>query len=282
MLQQRTIPAMISVKQINPAIPDLSKDHTMIDTVETAWDVEQDKRRLALLNNFGAAGSNAALILEESPAPEVDVTPASRGFVLGLSAKSSTALEDLRTSYLRALESPDVDDTFLADFAYTSTARRQQYDHRISVSGSSREEVVRNLRDAPTTRVIPSSSNAKTVFVFSGQGGQYVGMGSDLYKSSPLFADLVDECHEKLLSWGYPGIIEVFDPSQSTDGSCAKNMEVMQPAVFVLEYALAKLWMSWGLVPDAVVGHRYVPHVLLSRRLLMTLLLAVLENTLPW
>lgn len=273
MLQKQTIPAVISLKKLNPRIPPLSQDGTVIDTELTSWSAPSDgSPRLALLNNFGAAGSNGALILEEAPLqvlPKVEVPAA---FVLGVSADSETSAEELRASYLKHLNTVVDDERSLIDFAYTATARRQLHRYRLAVSGKTKEELTNALQSASFAEVAASSSG-KVLFAFSGQGGQYAGMGSGLYKASPLFRKLVDECEKKLVAWGYPGVLSIINPSGDASGS-SDDFQAFQSAVFVLEYALAQLWMSWGVQPGAVAGHRYGILISTSYNMLIALLSA--------
>ncbi|CAL1711886.1 unnamed protein product [Somion occarium] len=251
MFQNDVIPATISLKRLNPQIVPLHLDGTRIDTESCLWPKGQ-KKRLALLNNFGAAGSNAALLLEEPP--ELLTTPATLGnsVVLGLSCNSEEALVTLRTAYIRLLNDEVLDAPSLINIAYTSTARRQLYQYRVSVSGRSRRELVDKLENA---NFVDVEKPGKTIFVFSGQGSQYLGMGGDLYRTVAQFRRIVDECHAKLLSWNLPGVLHII----LRDGMLVHLENIhncsLQTAVFVLEYALACLWMSWGVNPDAVVGH---------------------------
>lgn len=255
MLQKRTIPAVISLKKLNPRIPPLSEDGTVIDTELTSWPAPRDgSPRLALLNNFGAAGSNGALILEEAPVQALSKLEMPAALVLGMSADSETAAEELRASYLKHLGAIADDERSLVDFTYTATARRQLHRCRLAVSGKTKEELVSALQNASFVEVSGSGAG-KVLFAFSGQGGQYAGMGADLYKASPLFREVVDECEKKLMAWGYPGVLNVINPTEDTSGS-SDDFQAFQSAVFVLEYALAQLWISWGIRPDAVAGHR--------------------------
>lgn len=254
MMRHRTIPRHISFKELNPRIPDLDIDNVRIDTEHAPWTCEEGKTRLALLNNFGAAGSNSALILEEyTPRPRIDA--ASGYLVLGLSCKSAEATEERRRTYVAHCEQAIHDDASLQDFAYSATARRELHAYRLAVSGRSKEELLTNLRNAKIVKTDPASD--KVVFVFSGQGSQYLGMGRDLYETLTVFARVVDECHPKLVLAGEPGIVDVFR-GVPAGGDEATHFRSSQAALFVLEYALAQVWMSWGVRPFAVVGHRCV------------------------
>lgn len=260
MLQHRTIPRHISFKTLNPRIPDLAVDNVCIDTQSTPWTSAEGKTRLALLTNFGAAGSNSALILEEHILPPRICAPAS-DFLLGLSCKSEAAAEERRRTYLSHLEHGIHDTALFQDFMYSATARRELHGYRIAVSGRSQAELLANLGSA---KIVKASPAENVIFVFSGQGSQYDRMGSDLYQHLPAFARIVDECHKKLVMAGCPGILDTFISGlhHSERGNEPIRFRSSQASLFVLEYALAQLWISWGVRPCAVMGHRCGSRVL--------------------
>ncbi|KAH9896595.1 ketoacyl-synt-domain-containing protein [Cubamyces lactineus] len=254
MLRERTIPRHISFKSLNPRIPDPSVDHVTIDTTTVPWESGRRHKRLALLTNFGAAGSNGALILEEH-IPPLRTVATDRPLVLGISCKTPAAAEQLRQAYLAHLGAMNDDTDSLQDFTYTATARRQLYHYRISASGTSREDIVAALRSAAVVEARPAT---EVIFVFSGQGSQYVGMGSDLYMRFPAFARIVDRCHEKLLAMDLRGVAESFrEEVRPVSEDAGAEFQIQQVALFVLEYALARLWMSWGIEPCAVAGQSF-------------------------
>ncbi|KAI0763960.1 ketoacyl-synt-domain-containing protein [Trametes elegans] len=247
MMRERTIPAHVSFKELNPRIPDLSVDNVLIDTTPAPWDCK-GPRRLSVLTNFGAAGSNGALVLEEYiPTPRPNA--ASRSIVVGLSCKTAGAAEQLREACIHHFENTVHDGAALQDLAYSTTARRQLYKYRVSASGYSKDEVLRNLRLAPVVQAQPNRS--KVVFVFSGQGSQHLGMGVDLYRQFATFARVVDECNAYLLAIRSVGVMDIFQGRATAEFMTSRSH---QEALFVLEYALARLWMSWGVRPCAVVG----------------------------
>ncbi|RDB14789.1 Non-reducing polyketide synthase terA [Hypsizygus marmoreus] len=253
MFQHQSIPRQISLKNLNPRIAPLESDNTVIDVVHTPWaPSHKGMTRVALLNNFGAAGSNTALLLEEHLKPQSVQEPPGMHYVFGLSAKDGAALDTLRSNYLLFLEQSK--NIRLADVAYTSTARRQLYDHRIAVSASSISDLMQKLPRALPARV--TAKSPRVVFVFSGQGGQYLGMGRSLYRTTPVFRQHIDECHHILLEAGFPGVRAIIDADTETSGlSTLQEFEAYQAAIFSLQYALAQLWIFWGLSPSAVVGH---------------------------
>ncbi|PBK78491.1 polyketide beta-ketoacyl-synthase [Armillaria solidipes] len=254
MIAHRTIPRLISLHDLNPHIAPLDTDNTIIDRDHAAWEPSPGgQTRMALLNNFGAAGSNTATLVEEfaRPSPvQLEAVP----LVFGLSAKTDTALEKLRAKYISWFQSSESTDERLVDIAYTSTSRRQLYEHRTAVAASTREELIEKLQKAKFVQ--SPSQDGKAVFVFSGQGAQYVEMGRTLYDSSPIFRSHIDECHSFLTASGFCGVLPIIAPGPHGTGLTeTEEFEAYQAAIFALEYALAKLWMSWGVKPTAVVGH---------------------------
>ncbi|KAI9069613.1 ketoacyl-synt-domain-containing protein [Trametes sanguinea] len=258
MMRERAIPRHVSFQKLNPRIPDLAVDNVRIDTTMVPWECRRDAR-LALLTNFGAAGSNGALMLQEYlPAGRLDFSQ--QPIVLGLSCKSAAAIEQRRQDFVSRLETLPDTTLPLKDFAYSATARRQLHEHRISVSGSNKSELLAALR---TAKVVEVRSPSKVIFAFSGQGTQYLGMAADLYQQIPLFGITVDECNGMLMKAGHPGIHAVFQRNGAANRASVVGafdplcFRALQAALFVLEYALARVWMSWGINPCAVVGHSY-------------------------
>ncbi|KAI8970630.1 ketoacyl-synt-domain-containing protein [Trametes punicea] len=254
MMRERTIPRHISFQRLNPSIPDLTIDNVRIDKENVPWQCRRETH-LALLTNFGAAGSNVALILEEYlPPPRQALTE--RDLILGLSCKSSAAAEQRRQAYMEKLKGTTEDKASLRDFAYTATARRQLHPYRLAASGGCKEELLASLHAAKIVEVRPCS---QVIFVFSGQGSQYVGMGADLYQHIPPFARIVDDCHKRLVASNSPGILDIFrKDDRHIDGTFDPLLfRSLQAALFVLEYALARVWMAWGVQPCAVVGHSF-------------------------
>ncbi|KAF8962959.1 polyketide beta-ketoacyl-synthase [Flammula alnicola] len=255
MFQHETIPQQIALRSLNPRIARLDSDKMAISTKNIFWSpVGERKTRIAIVNNFGAAGSNAALLVEEY-VPKSSRPPSAGGaaYVFGLSAKDRSALDALRSNFIVWLQSPANQKISLLDVAYTTTARRQLYPCRLAVSAANREDLIKKLDTAP---IFDETQPTPVVFVFSGQGSQYPGMGRSLYHSSLLFKRHIDECDRILTSFGFVGILSVI--TAEDEDPCLGNRidtEEQQSAIFSLEYALAKVWMSWGIQPIAVVGH---------------------------
>ncbi|KZP21464.1 putative polyketide synthase [Athelia psychrophila] len=256
MFQHQTIPRQILFSELNPEIAPLGLDHTVISTSHVRWPSTRGSNRFALLNNFGAAGSNAALLLEEYQ----DGSPAAVEFhehvMLGISAKTEKALMDMRSGYITWLQKPDNAKIALSDIAYTVTARRQIYPHRLALSVCDRQELVEQLTTAIPIHV--SNTADGVVFVFSGQGSQYIGMGASLYRTCPLFRQHIDECNSILIDANFSSILSIIMADEDAEDiglSRDATLEAYQTSIFAIEYSLAKVWMSWGISPVAVVGH---------------------------
>ncbi|KAK4174323.1 putative polyketide synthase [Triangularia setosa] len=263
-MREKKLPPQASFKTLNPRLKSISEHNIIIPTVLTDWKTKDKTPRRALLNNFGAAGSNAALILEEytggiqkrvknggKKAHKV----ARSSHILNISAKTPAALEHLRGEYINYIKTyPNVK---IEDLCYTATARKRNegYAHRISVLGSNMQQLESQLRQEEVTQVanLKAAGQRKTVFVFSGQGGIYAGMGGELLLTSPRFRSAVERCDGILTANGFPAVSSYLLNSESwkTEGKPV----VEQCACFVVEYALAQMFIHWGLRPDAVVGH---------------------------
>ncbi|KAI1082132.1 polyketide synthase [Whalleya microplaca] len=264
MMHHGRIPPQISLKNLNPRIRQLGIDGAVIDRDGAEWTrPARGIARIGMLNNFGAGGSNAAVLIAEHIPPSEKLPPAASptSTVCGFSAKTQRALSKLQETlveYLAAAqEGPRA--PLLADVCATLTSRRQLYDHRIAVSADSLGDLAEKIRKATARNISDSlGSKPEAVFVFSGQGSQYLGMGRELMHLYSVFAETVNNCERWLVENNYPSCLQVIqgDINDAADTKTdAKMWEAFQSAMFVLEVGLVRLLMSWGITPSAVVGH---------------------------
>ncbi|MEU2425306.1 type I polyketide synthase [Streptomyces sp. NPDC007851] len=229
-----------------------------VPTENRPWEAEGSRR--AVVNSFGFAGSIAAAVLEEPPAPEPAAgeaadTAGEGGHVFTLSAKSRRSLAMQIERYQRHLAAhPGAD---IGDLCYTANVGRSHFTHRIGGVVTDHESLTALLaRHAETAESARQRNNIrKTAFLFAGQGSQYPGMGAALYRQFPVFAAHVDACDELFAAKLDRSVRELMFATEEGSAETLNQTLYAQPTLFTLEYALAKLWMSWGLRPNVLIGH---------------------------
>ncbi|OAQ67571.1 polyketide synthase [Purpureocillium lilacinum] len=257
MMQKNVIPPHVGIKtRINRKFPtDLTQRNVHIALKPTPWPRPADKAygRRAFVNNFGAAGGNSSVLIEDAPLKSASVDDLRPLHVVAVSAKTQTALK----SNIRALREylGAHYETSLPSLSYTTTARRMQYGFRAMVSGTSIDEIRRALEGAETKEGYLSTAAASptSAFCFTGQGSQYLGMGRQLF-DIPQFRSIITGLDDILRLQGFQSIIPILNRT------CDTPMEDLPPAVLqlsitCLQMALGKFWKLLGIVPVAVVGH---------------------------
>ncbi|HYP01167.1 MAG TPA: type I polyketide synthase, partial [Pyrinomonadaceae bacterium] len=256
-LKHKEIPPSLHFEAPNPNI-DFANSPFFVNRHLAEWKRGQTPRR-AGVSSFGIGGTNAHVIVEE--APEVEPTDACRRpyQLLLLSARTSTALEAATTNLARHLkQNPALN---LADVAYTCAVGRRAFEHRRAVLCRDVEDAARALETLDAKRVFTNfheTAERPVAFLFAGGGTQYVEMGLELYGLEPVFREQVDACSELLQPYLGIDLRRVLYPRAEEKEAAARQlneMSVFQPALFVIEYALARLWMSWGIEPQAMIGH---------------------------
>jgi len=255
-LKHRLLPPSLHFEYPNPEI-DLKNSPFYVNTGLTEWNTHGIPRR-AGVSSFGIGGTNAHIILEESPLTESS-GPSRPWQLLLISAKTGSALDKGTANiadYLR--QHPDIR---LADVAYTLEIGRRTFSHRRILICRNIDEAVTELTALNPKKVLTNfqkSNDRPVVFMFPGQGTQYVNMGHDLYKSEPTFREQVDLCSEFLKPLIGTDLRHVLYPDKERTEEAVQQMRqtaITQPAIFVTEYALAKLLMEWGVHPQAMIGH---------------------------
>lgn len=210
----------------------------------------------AVVNSFGFGGTIAAAVLEQAPATaaRTPLAPAGGGHVFTLSAKNKRSLRHQIDRYQHYLTGhPDVD---LGDLCHTSNVGRAHFSLRIAGVVDTRQQLAELLdRHAATAEDTSGPDEIRKVaFLFSGQGSQYPGMGSALYQQFPVFRQWVDEC-DRLFAEHLDRSVRDIAFGQTEQTEDLHQTLCTQPALFTVEYALAQLWLSWGIRPNVMIGH---------------------------
>jgi acyl transferase domain-containing protein/thioesterase domain-containing protein len=255
-LHHGEIPPSLSFEKPNPAIGFEGSPFRVNDAL-TPWP-ETDHPPRAGVNSLGVGGTNAHVVLEKAPA-RAPSEPSDWPFqLITVSARSKAALEgnaENLAAHLRA--NPDQD---LADIAWTLQAGRHGFDRRRVVVAASHAEAAEALEQNDPRRVFTHTrlDNPEFTFMFPGGGAQYAGMARDLYETEPVFADWMDkglEILQPLLDFDIRALW-LPDPGQEDAAEDRlRTPSVQLPLIMIVEYALAQLWMSWGVVPKALIGH---------------------------
>jgi acyl transferase domain-containing protein/NADPH:quinone reductase-like Zn-dependent oxidoreductase/NADP-dependent 3-hydroxy acid dehydrogenase YdfG len=255
-LKHKQIPPSLHFEKPNPIIDFENSPFFVVDRL-CEWKSDGPRRR-AGVSSLGVGGTNAHAILEEAPEP-LERTRSRPTQLLVLCAKSEAALDTMsRNLATRFRERPDTD---VADAAYTLQVGRRVYDHRRAVLCTSGEDFVGALKSLDPKRVFTASPNGKDLpvsFMFTGQGSQHVGMAAQLYSTEPRFREELDRCCELLEPHVNMDLLGILFPSEGEKEKATEQLAqtaFTQPALFAVEYALAKLWMSWGVRPQAMIGH---------------------------
>ena len=253
--QKGTVPPHIGIKTgMNPSLPkDLEQRGVVIPYKAATWERNDERKRLAMVNNFGAAGGNTAMILEEAP-PRPRIGEDSRPtHPITISAKTPFSLEENLRRLLKFIETrPDLS---IADLSYTLSARKMHYNYRVSMLVSSLEDAVTQIRKQiqKAEETMPTASKPPPVaFAFTGQGTFYVGIGAQLYNDSKAFREqleLLDGIAQRQKFASFLPIIK---------GTCdakAVSTTAMHLAIVCVEIALTRLWALFGVTPSVVIGH---------------------------
>jgi amino acid adenylation domain-containing protein len=251
-LKHKQVPPSINFKQLSSKI-NIDNTPFYINTELKNWEHGNYPLR-AGVSSFGVGGTNAHLILEE--APNVAPSSASRAQqMLLFSAKDAWALQqniDRFKSYLKSGNK-----TALQDIAYTLQTGRVAFPYRAGLICNADADV-NTLFDQSEIKYndlpVEDKSTPEVVFMFPGQGAQYVNMCAGLYHNEPLFKEKADQCLELIQKQSGKNLKEIWF-SDSIDSETINATQFTQPLLFTVEYALASLLMNWGIYPDRMIGH---------------------------
>ncbi|HEY9717165.1 MAG TPA: SDR family NAD(P)-dependent oxidoreductase, partial [Trichormus sp.] len=252
-LQHETIPAHLHLKDINAEIG-LNQIPAVIPTSSMQWQRRPEQPRRAGVSSFGFSGTNAHIIIEEAPLfdlPANEVGIPSQHLVT-ISAKTESALTQQIQNYALHLRSHHGQN--LADVAYTTNVGRSHFERRAAVVGQNTIQLAKKLTENGyiSGSVSPGQAKPKVAFLFTGQGSVYSGMGRSFYETQPVFRETVDRLDSLFASHG-----EAHSLTQALfgDEQLLSDPVYGQAAIFAVEYALAQLWQSFGVTPNALIGH---------------------------
>jgi acyl transferase domain-containing protein/aryl carrier-like protein len=258
-LTHRQIPPHLNLQNPNPDIP-FEELHLRVPTTLEPWP-QTDGPAMAGVNSFGFGGTNAHTVLEEAPPaqlvpsrPDDEEHPT----LLPLSARSAEALQALARSYQDFLATTSAP---LSDIVYSAALRRTHHDHRLAIVARSKNEMIAQLeaflagqpRSSTPSGRVPQSGQPRLAFVCSGMGPQWWAMGRELLEKEPVFRASIERCDaefQRYASWSLMDALLAPEEESQMD-----EAEVAQPANFALQVALAELLVSWGIKPEAYIGH---------------------------
>jgi amino acid adenylation domain-containing protein len=264
-LHYKAIPASLHFKKPNPKL-ELETSPFYINAELQEWKSKPGVPRRAGVSSFGTGGTNAHVVLEEAPALPPS-GPSRPWQLLTLSAKTPDALDRATANLSDHLKkiAGDADTAGalreLADTAFTAQTGRSQFVHRRIVACSDAADGATALAAGDPKRVFSHQQKVTAppvVFMFPGQGAQYAGMGAELYRTEPVFRVEIDRCAallQPILGADLRTVMFPLEGSEKKSGDLLVQTRFTQPALFVIEYAMAKLWMSWGIKPSAMIGH---------------------------
>ncbi|MBE7384660.1 MAG: SDR family NAD(P)-dependent oxidoreductase [Leptolyngbya sp. SIO1E4] len=254
-LDRKLLPPTLNFETPNPQI-DFENSPFYVNTELSEWKANGTPRR-AGVSSFGFGGTNAHVILEEAPVLEMPSASRAKQLIL-LSAKTSSALETMTANLATHLKHhPALN---LADVAYTLQMGRQGFSHRRMILAEDVDDALDALAASPPRSLTQfhELTERSVAFMFTGQGAQYVNMAQEIYQSEPVFRQVCDRCCDLLQPQLGLDLRQLLYPTDTGAENAAQQLQqtaITQPALFVIEYALAQLCMSWGVHPVAMIGH---------------------------
>jgi acyl transferase domain-containing protein len=259
-LKHRAIPASLHFREPNPAIP-WSELPMVVQQQGGPWPA-QDGPALAGVNSFGVTGTNAHIVLQEPPASpekkEAFQPTDSRAYLIPLSAHTSEALTEQAQALILFAQKGS-----LQDLGYTLALRRTHHPYRLTLVAHEPQELDDLLQAFLSGKASPNISSGhqeidrplKTVFVFPGQGSQWLGMGRQLLAVEPVFRQTLETCEQAMQPFVNWSLLEQLAADETSANYRLHEIDVLQPTLLAIEIALAVLWRARGVEPDAVIGH---------------------------
>ncbi|GAD99561.1 conidial yellow pigment biosynthesis polyketide synthase [Paecilomyces variotii No. 5] len=252
MLRNSTIPPHVGIKrEINKGFPDLAARNARICFEPTPFPRPQTCPRRIFVNNFSAAGGNTAVVMEDGPRRSLNGTDDRTLHVISVSARSLSSLKANLCSLVEYLDMhPDVS---LPSLSYTTTARRIHHNYRFSIAARDVTAVKKACSEAAQKDTIPVPSAPRILFTFTGQGSIYPRVSADLFESCTLYRDSIMEFDAIATSFNFPSFMPLLNGAN--DDISKLPPVLVQVGQVSIEMALTRLWNSWGIKPQVVVGH---------------------------
>lgn len=252
-LQSAKIPASLHYSKPNPHI-DFASTPFYVNAELNDWPQTSSPKR-AGVSAFGVGGTNVHVVMQEAPAQQSKADSSSPKLML-FSARSKEALRQAASNLADHIQ--NTPEQSLDDVAFTLMHGRKAFDHRGVVVANNHAEAIQALHSGGFAQGTALDISRPLVFMFPGQGSQYPDMGRDLYLEHALFRESVDQCAEILKPILGTDIRDLMYPTEDLRAEAGERLlstVMAQPAIFVVEYALAQLWLKWGLRPAAMIGH---------------------------
>ena len=253
-LKNRIIPPCINFEKPNPKI-NLGESPFYVPTSPVEWETDGTPRR-AGVSSFGIGGTNVHAVMEE--APEIESSQSARKWhIITLSARNENVLENMTVNLAQYLKNNPL--TNLGDAAYTLQTGRKEFDYRKAIicsSGNDAVEIMEKPHHERITKGCIETGRKDAVFMFPGQGSQYINMGLELYENEQVFREQVDLCSKILEPHIGHDLRKILYPEEKELQPEQINQTYLaQPALFTIEYAAAKTLMNYGIIPKAMIGH---------------------------
>lgn len=259
-LYHKQIPASLHFDSPNPSIP-FAGSPFYVNTQHRDWAAAEGHPRRAAVSSFGMGGTNAHVVLEEfaghEPAAVQAISSRERLFVL--SAKTASALERMEQQLAAYVQShPEI---CMDSVAYTLQTGRKAFATRSFLIADGAATLIEKASTASrktNDRGVAAAASPRIAFLFPGQGTQYVGMAKELYATEPAFREAFDQCCSllrPLIGADLKELVWAADNGQAAGSAELQQTALAQPALFAVEYSLAKLLQAWGIHPDVMIGH---------------------------
>ncbi len=257
-LHHQQIPASLHLAQKNPTIP--WETYQLEIPCETiSW--PETETAVAGVSAFGIAGTNAHIVASQAPTDNSEPPLLAPTFLLPLSAQTDTALQAVAQNYHAFLMQDNAPD--LAQILYTAARRQSHLEHRLALVADSKidlqEKLAAFVNEASQAGIVTGQAapdrQPKIAFIFPGQGSQWLGMGRELLQREPVFRDALARCEAAMQPFVDWSLQDQLQANAEDAHYRLDQIDVIQPSLLAIEIALAELWQSWGIQPDAVIGH---------------------------